>query len=1084
MRLSREDADASNASLAISSMRREDPEASTASLDEVDVDVFIEMMKDDSIQGGGGASTSPSATNASRNEGIKRETSLRTMYRRYSGDTRSPPVEYTKTGSSRFLATGEASGPPAKSSFATSKDNGKGTMDASCALTAVTRRSSLSAAPSSFFFNEEDEGDLPESDRHGSGGAVVARSCHTRTILKMHKAVIRALQSITGVAVEFPRTTIVALSILSLCLLAGGWLTNFYIETSSTELWPPRNCLSLDLGLWVWQESHFNWSPIIVDIIIHKNGEADGVLGREGVDRVFEVQEAFTNFGNYKEGCAIAEIFGDQASVGQCWIHSVADFWNESYSVFNETVDSDQDVINTLSQTLYPSGIQVDVGTVMGKTTRDINGTLASALSYSIKFGIPWSNTTLNFEARALNHMLALRDEWTARGDEFTMEIRSRSSFSNEFLRAIQGDLWLFPITFGVVVLFTVFFGFGKWDRVMSQGLLGFGAVVTIVASIMASFGILFIIGIPFTTQTMMVPFLMFGIGLDDAFIIHGSYNRRAHIKDIKERIHSTMEDVGVSIFLTTVTSMLAFILGSFSDIAAVRWLCMYAFPCIGIDFLYQITFFVAMVTLDERRIEEGRMDFCSCITVRPTDPDEGNGADDIQDSTRTNDTASSGQETHAAERLMSWWADQLLKPWVQTVSLIAFGFITGASILCATHLEQEFDFVDAVPQDSYLKNFYGALDSYTTMDGVYGYAYFRNADQSHPYIQQRMLDYLDDLVATGQVDEPVYVWVRDFQKFSEEQSTKSNSTFRDMAFQEQMNEFLSVDIYHELYDEQISQTEDGVYLDTRVRLHFSFDIQSTKAATDMLFDMRAVSSSEILNQEAEEWKFFTYVSEYFLYEFYNQVVKELIFTSVCSVVAVSFIALVFMPHWTAVLFVFPFISILYVNMLGYLYLSGVQINAISYVTLVMSIGLMIDYIMHILMRYYESCGTREERVRETMSSVGSSILLGAASTFLGVMCLSMSTSDILKDVFVAVVGLIVFGVLNGLVFLPIALARFGPQGQQTLSSRQEPIANFDLEIMKQAHGPVPTDTLAYPPLAPNTRGLLRVSFDSDDITV
>ena len=62
------------------------------------------------------------------------------------------------------------------------------------------------------------------------------------------------------------------------------------------------------------------------------------------------------------------------------------------------------------------------------------------------------------------------------------------------------------------------------------------------------------------------------------------------------------------------------------------------------------------------------------------------------------------------------------------------------------------------------------------------------------------------------------------------------------------------------------------------------------------------------------------------------------------------------------------------------------------------------------------------------MSSIGSSIFLGAASTFLGVLCLSLSTSDILQDIFKAVVGLIIFGVLNGLIFLPVALARLGPE--------------------------------------------------------
>ena len=62
------------------------------------------------------------------------------------------------------------------------------------------------------------------------------------------------------------------------------------------------------------------------------------------------------------------------------------------------------------------------------------------------------------------------------------------------------------------------------------------------------------------------------------------------------------------------------------------------------------------------------------------------------------------------------------------------------------------------------------------------------------------------------------------------------------------------------------------------------------------------------------------------------------------------------------------------------------------------------------------------------MSSMGSSIFLGATSTFLGVLCLSLSTSDIMRDIFKAVVGLIVFGVINGLIFLPVALAHLGPE--------------------------------------------------------
>ena len=90
--------------------------------------------------------------------------------------------------------------------------------------------------------------------------------------------------------------------------------------------------------------------------------------------------------------------------------------------------------------------------------------------------------------------------------------------------------------------------------------------------------------------------------------------------------------------------------------------------------------------------------------------------------------------------------------------------------------------------------------------------------------------------------------------------------------------------------------------------------------------------------------------------------------------------------------------------------------------------GLMVDYILHILMRYYECKDTRRERIHETMSTMGSSIFLGAASTFLGLMPLALSTSNVFQDIFVSVVGLICFGVLNGLIFLPVVLSLVGPE--------------------------------------------------------
>lgn len=103
--------------------------------------------------------------------------------------------------------------------------------------------------------------------------------------------------------------------------------------------------------------------------------------------------------------------------------------------------------------------------------------------------------------------------------------------------------------------------------------------------------------------------------------------------------------------------------------------------------------------------------------------------------------------------------------------------------------------------------------------------------------------------------------------------------------------------------------------------------------------------------------------------------------------------------------------------------------NAVSYISLVMSIGLMVDFIMHILLRFYESKeATREEKVRDVLESMGTSILIGAISTFLGVIPLAISSSHIFYNIFVTFLGLVLLGATHGLVLLPVLLSLFGPQ--------------------------------------------------------
>merc|ERR1712150_126262 len=93
-----------------------------------------------------------------------------------------------------------------------------------------------------------------------------------------------------------------------------------------------------------------------------------------------------------------------------------------------------------------------------------------------------------------------------------------------------------------------------------------------------------------------------------------------------------------------------------------------------------------------------------------------------------------------------------------------------------------------------------------------------------------------------------------------------------------------------------------------------------------------------------------------------------------------------------------------------------------------MSIGLMVDFVMHVTLRYLETVGTsRTAKTKETLETIGASLLVGGFSMILGVLPLAFSSSEIFFTVFIIFFGLILLGLLHGLVLLPVLLSMIGP---------------------------------------------------------
>ena len=121
------------------------------------------------------------------------------------------------------------------------------------------------------------------------------------------------------------------------------------------------------------------------------------------------------------------------------------------------------------------------------------------------------------------------------------------------------------------------------------------------------------------------------------------TFTEQEKSKPLIERMGATMSHAGVAITITSITNFIAFGIGATSSLPALRSFCVYA--SIGILTIFcfqvgiilprdvcqafltssvlQVTWFVALLTLDERRVERGRNGCCCCILQRPRDQPE-----------------------------------------------------------------------------------------------------------------------------------------------------------------------------------------------------------------------------------------------------------------------------------------------------------------------------------------------------------------------------------------------------------------------------------------------------------------------------
>nr|XP_039317963.1 NPC1-like intracellular cholesterol transporter 1 isoform X1 [Saimiri boliviensis boliviensis] len=925
--------------------------------------------------------------------------------------------------------------------------------------------------------------------------------------------------------------TILVLSVMLVVALAAG-LVFMELTTDPVELWSAPNSQARREK--AFHDQHFgpffrtnqviltapNRSSYRYDSLLLGPKNFSGILDLDLLLELLELQERLRHLQVWSpqaqrhislQDICYAPLNPDNASLSDCCINSLLQYFQSNRTLLlltaNQTLKGETSQVDWKDHFLYCANAPLtfkdgttlalscmaDYGApvfpflaVGGYKGKDYSEAEALIMTFSLNnypAGDPRLAQAKLWEEAFLEEMRAFQRRTAG---TFQVTFMAERSLEDEINRTTAEDLPIFATSYIVIFLYiSLALGtYSSWSRVMvdSKATLGLGGVAVVLGAVMAAMGFLSYLGVRSSLIILqVVPFLVLSMGADNIFVFVLEYQRLPRRPGELREVHigRALGRVAPSMLLCSLSEAICFFLGALTPMPAVRTFALTSGLAVILDFLLQMSAFVALLSLDSKRQEASRLDICCCVKPQELPPP--------------------GQR----EGLLLSFFRKIYAPfllhWItRGVVLLLSLALFGVSLYYMCHISVGLDQELALPKDSYLLDYFLFLNRYFEAGApVYfvttsGYNFSSEAGMNaicssagcNNFSLTQKIQYATEFPEQSYLAIPASSWVDDFIDW-----LTPSSCCRLYIAGPNMNKFCpstvnslnclkncmsitmgsvrpSVEQFHKYlpwflndrpnikcpkgglgaYSTSVNLTSDGQVLASRFMAYhkplknsqdYTEALRAVRElATNITADLRKVPGTD------PAFEVFPYTITNVFYEQYLTILPEGLFMlSLCLVPTFAVCCLLLGLDLRSGLLNLLSIVMILVDTVGFMALWGISYNAVSLINLVSAVGMSVEFVSHITRSFAISTKpTRLERAKEATISMGSAVFAGVAMTNLpGILVLGLAKAQLIQIFFFRLNLLItLLGLLHGLVFLPVILSYLGPDVNPALALEQK----------------------------------------------